>query len=106
MNSKTLVFVIYLLLVVVSSASIFGGRGFQTKTSIKRIPNTHAEPTAQNDYNGSIEGNNGEKSQNLMPFLRWKLTFTCSICKRTFETQMELDNHIKKDHGRKLKVQQ
>ena len=31
---------------------------------------------------------------------------TCSICKRTFETQMELDNHIKKDHGRKLKVQQ
>ena len=93
MNSKTLVFVLYLLLVVVNSASIFGGRGFQTK----RIPNTHPEPTAQN---------NGEKSQNLMPFLRWKLTFTCSICKRTFETQMELDNHIKKDHGRKLKVQQ
>ena len=98
MNSKTLVFVLYLLLVVVNSASIFGGRGFQTKTS--------PEPTAQNDYNGSIEGNNGEKSQNLMPFLRWKLTFTCSICKRTFETQMELDNHNKKDHGRKLKVQQ
>ena len=98
MNSKTLVFVLYLLLVVVNSASIFGGRGFQTKA--------HPEPTAQNDYNGSIEGNNGEKSQNLMPFLRWKLTFTCSICKRTFETQMELDNHIKKDHGRKLKVQQ
>ena len=102
MNSKTLVFVLYLLLVVVNSASIFGGRGFQTK----RIPNPHPEPKAQNDYNGSIEGNNGEKSPNLMPFLRWKLTFTCSICKRTFETQMELNNHIKKDHGRKLKVQQ
>ena len=71
MNSKTLVFVFYLLLVVVNSKSIFGGPGFKT---IK----THPEPTAQpqNDNSSSIEGNNGEKSQNLMPFLRWKLTFT------------------------------
>ena len=100
MNSNTLVFVFYLLLVVVNSKSIFGGPGFQTKTSMKRILNTHPEPTAQpqNDNSSSIEGNNGEKSQNLMPFLRWKLTFTCSICKSTFENQMELNNHIKKCH--------
>ena len=93
MNSKTLVFVFYLLLVVVNSKSIFGGPVFQTKTSMK--------PTAQpqNDNSSSIEGNNGEKSQNLMPFLRWKLTFTCSICKSTFENQMELNNHIKKCHA-------
>ena len=90
MNSKTLVFVFYLLLVVVNSKSILGGPGFQTKTST-------AQP--QNDNSSSIEGNNGEKSQNLMPFLRWKLTFTCSICKSTFENQMELNNHIKKCHA-------
>ena len=72
MNSKTLVFVLCLLLVAVDSKSMFSGRGFQTSTSIKRSP--HPEPTVQNEDNRSFRnGNNGQNPANVMGFLKWKL---------------------------------
>ena len=76
MNSKTLVFVLYLLLVVVNSKPVFRGRGFQTQTYKKEFSKTpHPVSTTQNenDNNSSIEGNNREQSQNVLDFLKWKL---------------------------------
>ena len=60
---------------VVNSKSLFSRRGFQTQTSrsIKRI-NTHPVPTGQNENNSSIEGKNGEKLQNVLGFLQWKIS--------------------------------
>ena len=76
MNSKTLVFVSYLLLVVVNSKPVFRGRGFQTQTSMKKISKTHhpaSRTQNENDNYRSIEENNGEQSQNVLGFLKWKL---------------------------------
>ena len=76
MNSKTLVFVLYLLLVVVNSKPVFRGRGFQTQTSMKKISKTHHPVSTtqnENDNYSSIEGNNREQSQNVLDFLKWKL---------------------------------
>ena len=77
MNSKTLVFVSYLLLVVVNSKPVFRGRGFQTQTSMKKISKTHhPASTTQNENENnytSIGGNNEKQSQNVLGFLKWKL---------------------------------
>ena len=76
MNSKTLVFVLYLLLVVVNSKPVFRGRGFQTQTSKKKISKTHHPAFTthnENENYSSIEGNNGKQSQNVLGFLKWKL---------------------------------
>ena len=76
MNSKTLIFVLYLLLVVVNSKPVFRGRGFQTQTSKKKISKTHHPASTthnENENYSSIEGNNGKQSQNVLGFLKWKL---------------------------------
>jgi len=56
---------------------VFRGRGFQTQTSKKTVSKTHHPASAtqnENDNYSSIEGNNGEQSQqNVLGFLKWKL---------------------------------
>ena len=82
MSTKTvLVFTLCILVVAVTSSTLFSGRGFQSQTTLRSRSFVHEEENARNteDSSRSI----GENNRDVMKFLKWKSKFLDCLEKHT-----------------------
>ena len=82
MSTKTvLVFTLCIVVVAVTSSTLFSGRGFQSQTTLRSRSFVHVEENARNteDSSRSI----GENNRDVMKFLKWKSKFLDCLEKHT-----------------------